>query len=430
MSDQGNPEDGTENQLFEPDANYASGWHVDDPLAQGGLKHAAIVVLDELEEALEELESHDPHLGEIGPLGLFPESVRAAMTPWLASKIHAAALIMGWKLAQPGTAIPPGCIAEELALELIRQQADDSLDLTGADPASIDATKGVYRVCFHGDLMAYFDRQSPSDIALAANYSILAAEDSNVQLSKWFRPFFPGQIGAAVHPWFYESPWGPLKRSRPSSLEPVEPSSAPELPKRSRESFRVLIRTWDDDFLDEEFSRMPAQWLLYLQAPNANAAREEALRRLQEVDPGRRGFRLDSGEESLDRPDISRTTIDVQRVGLTQEFKDGLSFHIVGSFEDGVPGEDLAALAGHLAAHFPRAIVATEGDDSYFAVTVNAESFEEAEADFEDALEPFMEKVGFEDFPINSSSTGPGGRSLGDLWRDLLDYEWRSENRA
>jgi hypothetical protein len=421
-------EESEEDELFKPDPNFASGWFVNDPLAQGGLKHASIVVLDEIEQAQEEAERPDPDPGEFGPLGVFPDSVRPALTPWLIQKIHAAALIIGWKLAQPGTAIPPGCIAEELALELIREQADASLELNGAPPTSVDATKGVYRVCLHGNLSNYFRNQSPSDIALAANYSIQAVENSNARLNKWFRPFFPGQIGAAVHPWFYEEPWGPLKRNRPSDLELIEPAPAPELPERDREQFRVCVRTWDDDFLDDESSGFPAVWLFYVQARNADTARKEALRQLHD-DESERSTTRDSGDERLDRPDISRLSIDVQRVGLAQGFKEGNSFHIVGSLDRGLPNEELPAFAGHLGETFPTVILATEGEGAYFAVTIHAENYEEAEADLEDAMEVFAEKIGFEEFLITSSSSGPGGRNLGDLWQDLLDYEWGPRKR-
>jgi hypothetical protein len=409
--------------LFEPDPSFASGWFVNDGLAQGGLKHASIVVLDEIMHAQEEANRPAPDFGDFSPLGIFPDPIRPVLTPWLIEKIHTAALIVGWKLAQPGSPIPPGCIAEELALELIRDQADASLDLSNAPPASIDATKGVYRVCFHGDLFEYFRHQRTSDVALAARYSIRAVGDSEARLSKWFRPFFPGQIGGAVHPWFYEEPRGPVKRDKPSDLQPVDPVEPSEMPRPNEKLFRVSVRIWDDDLMDREsYSRMPFEQLFYLEAPTADAAREDAIRRTAE---GESESSEPAMEDRIDRPDVSRLSIDVQRVGLPQDFKEGNSFHILGSLAPELPREHLPSLAGYLDAKFPRAILATKEGEIFFAVSLHAENHEEAAADLEDALAAFMDGIGFEEFPIDSSSSKPGGRGLADLWRDLLDYDWR-----
>jgi hypothetical protein len=93
--------------LFEPDPSFAAGWFVDDPLAQGALKHGCITVLDEIEQAEAEARSSRRELSDVGPLGIFPRGMRPALTPLLVDKVYTAAIIVGWKLAQPGDPILP-----------------------------------------------------------------------------------------------------------------------------------------------------------------------------------------------------------------------------------------------------------------------------------------------------------------------------------
>lgn len=414
--------------LFDPDPAFASRWFVDDPLAQGALKHASIVLLDELDEARGELDEVEPDLGDFGLLGIFPASIRPVLTPWLLERIHVAALFIGWKLAQPGTPIPPGCIAEELALEMIRREAVAALELEEAPVASADATKGVYKVCVHEDLGDFFERQAPADVALAVSYSIRAAEDSDVRLAKWFKPFFPGQTGGAVHPWFHEEPWGPQKRNGASRLEAVEPVPPPEV-ERVKGSFRVSIRIWHDDFLEEdEMSRMPGTWRYLLSASSANAAAKAAAAKF----PG--GAMLytvyeDDDEIRLDHDDISRLSIDVQRVGLEQDFKEPSYFHIVGTMGDDLPSAELPSLAGYLVDLFPAAVVATAPEEVYFAVSVRAENYEEAEADFDEAVMAFMQAKGLDGDPFAEYSSSPGERNTESLWREMVAERWRRLRR-
>lgn len=61
-------------QLFQPDPSFAAGGYVEDPLAQGALKHASVLILDALDEAQREISEADPDLGDFGPLGLLPAS--------------------------------------------------------------------------------------------------------------------------------------------------------------------------------------------------------------------------------------------------------------------------------------------------------------------------------------------------------------------
>lgn len=415
---------GEDKALFDPDPNFASQWFVEDPVAQGALKHASIVVLDEINEARDEANEPEPDLGDLSPLGLFPAPIRPALTPWLIERIHSAALLMGWKLAQPKTAIPPACIAEELALELIRLEAASALELIGAPMTSIDATKGVYRVCVHENLADFFAAYAPAEAALGASYSIQAAEDSNSRLAKWFMPFFQDQVGGAVHPYFHEEPWGLLKRTKSSRLKVVKPDSPPEVALGKEETFRVCIRIWHDDFLeDKEMFRMPGMCRFRVQAANAEAAREAAIKLFPEGAVERNVF-SDDGLR-LDDEDVARLSIEIQRVGLAQDYKAHASYHLIGTLGDDLPSAELSRLTGYLSETFPAAVVATEDDSVFFAVTINAESYEEADADLHECVEAFMDAIGAEGEPIDGYTTSVGGLNAEDLWQEIYAYQQR-----
>src|SRR5215475_4420142 len=102
--------EGAGRALIGPDPAFAAGWNIDDPIAQGAMKRGAVSVLDSLQEAMDELGCEEPDLDDFGPLGLFPRAIRAALTPLVVEKMRAAAIIVGWKLSQPGEAMRPGCL--------------------------------------------------------------------------------------------------------------------------------------------------------------------------------------------------------------------------------------------------------------------------------------------------------------------------------
>ena len=191
--------------LFETDETFAEQWLIDDPLAQGALKHGSITILDRLAEALAEVMGPHPDQGDFGPLGIFPAAIRPALTPLLVEKVQAAAVIVGWKLAQPGKPIRPGCVAEELALELIRQEAIAVLEVIGAPQESIEATRKVYDVCEDDDILGLFKMNDPAEVAAAISdpaNSALAKAD--MRIPEWFMPFYGGNSGSAPHPLYGE----------------------------------------------------------------------------------------------------------------------------------------------------------------------------------------------------------------------------------
>ena len=230
--------------LFEPDAAFAAEWDVNDPLAQGALKHASVTVLNTVEEAWDEIEKAKPDLGDIGPLGAFPRGIRPALTPLLLRKLHAAASLVGWKLAQPGTPLPPGCIGEELMLELIRREAVELLELEEAPEASIRATRGIYEVCEDDDVLDLFEMQEPADAAIALSNPVnVQLGKADMRIEKWFEPFHGGGPGFASHPLYASSPEPAADRG--NGLEVVQPESVEDASIAQRdEDFRVCVRTW------------------------------------------------------------------------------------------------------------------------------------------------------------------------------------------
>jgi hypothetical protein len=191
--------------IFDPDPRFAEQWFVDEPLAQGALKAAATSLLDQLEEAQAELQdSQDPDLSDSGPLGLFPAGWRPALSVSVLRKLQVAAVVVGWKLAQPGPPIVPVCLAEEIALELIRQEAIVQLELAGAPKDSLEATHGLYEVCQDDDVLDLWMMQEPADAAVARGDSLnRQLGKADMRIEHWFDPFYGGQRGA-LHPFYSE----------------------------------------------------------------------------------------------------------------------------------------------------------------------------------------------------------------------------------
>ena len=413
------------NSLFEPDPSFAKGWFVDDALAQGALKHASVVILDVLDDVRAAIATTEPEFDDFGPLGDFPISVRALLSPRMIEKLSLAATIVGWKLAQPGTPIPPGCIAEELALELIRQQAEASLEFIDAPTATIDATKGLYKVCVNDNIHEFFESHSAAYHALAASYSVKdRINGMDVRLAKWFKPFFLNQIGGGIHPDFLDTS-NETGDGEATPLVVVEPEAPPQIDRQRDGWFRVCVRTWEDEPPDTEaWDPLPATWLYRIEAPNAEQALNEVLEKFPEGAYQEAAFDSDDVFH-LGSSDIARISIDVQRGGLSQERKIDDSFHFVGELERKQIGDHLPRLAGYLAENFPAAVVAQDEEHVFLGVTIRAESHEEAQADFEDALLDFCDAVGLEDVFLSGSSSGQGARNANGLWREILTYRHR-----
>ncbi len=413
--------------VIEPDPAFAAGWNIDDPIAQGAMKRGAVSVLDSLEEAMEELKRAEPDLEDFGPLGLFPRAIRAALTPLVVEKMRAAAIVVGWKLAQPEEAMPPGCLGEELALEMVRRVAIDWLEMAEAPQASIEATRGVYEVCEDDDVLDLFSMEEPSDAALARFNPInIQAGKADMRVAHWFDPFYGGGQGFAPHPLYGEQPAStepPAEELR--VVEPVERPSV-SVAWNGEKGFRVIIRCWWDDWLElDEFERIPPQWVYYLDSSSAEAAKNEAL----ELFPhGARQQPMFDNEDAmlLASPDMARISVDVQKFGLPQDFKTGSgAFHIVGDLLASLTTAQLGDLAGYLEATFPVGVVATHGERRVIGVTVNAESAEEAEADLSDALEAFGDSIGEEEELLHDLSCGNGAKERTEMLEELSRWAER-----
>lgn len=422
---------GQEEPLFSPDPGFAEQWAVEDPLAQGALKYGAVKVLDLLREAVDELSAPRSDLGDFGPLGLFPAGLRPALTPLMVEKLYVAAVVVGWKLAQPGPPLVPVSLGEELALELIRREAVSGLELIGADRASIASTRGLYEICEDDDVLDLFAMREPADAAVARESPVnQMMGKADMRVERWFDVFYGGGRGA-LHPFCLEAEAGPAvtRADMTIPLEPVEPTTALPLDRESsRSEFRVILRFWEDAFLDRHpTSQMPSTWVYHLQAETAESALQEALGRF----PNGTTRELDheqAEEARLDREDLARISIDVQRVNLPQSFSDGVAFHVVGSLSQALSTEQLSQLAANLHEAFPEAVVLGDGERAYYGISVNAETHEEADMSVEEFLFAFGEAAGLSEEPSDGMSVGQGARRHDELVEEVEKYR-QSESR-
>ena len=409
--------------LFEPDPTFAAGWFIEDPVAQGAFKHASITILDVLDEAAHEAGTSEPDLGDLGPLGIFPRSVRPALTQALVDRMRTTAIVVGWKLAQPGPAIAPCCIAEELALELIRQEAISALELVETSQASILATKGVYEVCEDDDVLDLFAMHEPADAAIALSDPVnIAMGKADMRIERWFESFSGEDPGSAPHPDYLEPLITPCHSAPERQLAVVSPEPAGVQAGPDDQHFRVCIRTWEDGFADRDaYDWIPDTWIYYVDAASAGAAQDDALKHFPHGAASHVVF--DNPDDvRLGRQGLSRISIDVQRVHLDQRFKHASAFHIVGTSRR-LPRELLPKLAGHLSATFETAVVAYDSETVFLGVSMNAESHAEAEADLDDAFGVLADALGLEQDPLDSYFSKHGPRNATELLTEMQSYD-------
>jgi hypothetical protein len=410
--------------LFDPDPHFAAQWYIEDPVAQGALKHASVTILDSLREAADELGLARPDLGDFGPLAIFPAGWRPALTPLLVDKLTTAAVVMGWKLAQPGPPIRPVCLAEELALELIRREAVLALEITDAGEGSIGATRGLFEVCEDDDVLDLFSMQEPADAALARENPVnRQMGKADMRIEHWFDPFYGGKEGA-LHPLYLEAEQAPAAPPRAEvPLTEVAPGVPLELDiRKSGSEFRVIIRLWEDAFLDRHpADQMPSTWIYELKASSADAALEQARERFPEGATQELDFEQ-APATRLDREDLSRVSIVVHRVGLPQEFLDGRSFYVIARLSGVVADDGARNLSATLIDAFPKALVMSDGEKVYCGISLNAESYEEAEANVEDFFSAFADAAGLAEVAMDGSTVGQGERNHHKLIEEIEAY--------
>ncbi|MEA2358219.1 MAG: hypothetical protein QOI62_1479 [Solirubrobacteraceae bacterium] len=393
--------------------------------ARRAILHAGIVLVDEFRYQVL-YGGMVEHARELVPPAFAP-----AVTAPLALDLFAAAVAL---MARLSAEEPAGCVAEEIiAVRLIEgaevwlemEVEHGHLDDDDASAATAEL-RGIFELFQDDDVLDLFAMSEPADAAVAGtseHHRQLGVVDQRTEA--WFRPF--GGVAAT----------GYLAEHRDRMIDPADPPPLPEAgftvvePQRDREvtvpdgagTFRVCIRFWEDDLLQrDEFDQAPGTWMYYLAAATADEARATALERF----PDAATSHPDVEDARLDRPDLARLSIDVQRVGLPQRMKAGAAFHIAGAVD--VPREHLAELAAHLDATFEAAVVAHDAQSVFFAVTVNAESHEEAEADLEDAIHSFANAVGIDEASTTGSSSGAGARDVDELLTEIEEY--RSRYRA
>jgi hypothetical protein len=298
-------------------------------------------------------------------------------------------------------------------------QADaGELDAVDARAATAEL-RSLFELFEDDDVLELFEMKEPADAALAFRSPIsrqLGIADQRIEA--WFTPFggFPttGHLSEAG-----DRPRG-MSDLPGRLLTAVVPADVTADQRDDPTSFRVCIRVWEDSFPDREpFDRMPDSWVHHVTATTAEQARRRALEMFPDGATSS-GIVDKADNASLDRQNVARISVDVQRVALPQYFKAQSQFHIVATVA--LAEERLPLLAGHLSAAFPAAVVAYDSTGSFIGVTVNAESYEEAGADLDDFVQSFAASYEADVDLIREASCGTGGRDVEGLMAEIERY--------
>ena len=350
---------------------------------------------------------------------LVPRAFADSVTAQLAVDLFAAAVAL---IARLSINSPAACVAEEIVAVRLIEEAQGSLDLAydagelEGDAAAKAAAEldSLFELFEDDDVMRLFEMREPADAAVGRHDPIsrqMGVADQRVEA--WFEPFWG--LPATGHL------VAPGARPRSISALPdrllsvVDPADAVVSGMTSGE-FRVCIRAWDDDFAQrDEYDQIPASWMYYVQAPTAHAAQRLALDRFP---GGATSSPVLDDDAPFEASELARLSIDVQRVGLDQDIKATVAgFHVVGVVD--LDETYLPTLAGWLDSFFPAAIVAHDTSMQYLAVSVHAESHEEAEADLDDALQRFARSAGLGEVSVNESACGHGARDAEGLLAEI-----------
>ena len=390
---------------------------LDDLTARQAILEAGSILVDEFAHQV----AHGRAIAHAQEI--VPPAFADAVTARLAVDLFSAAVALIARLMNDA---PAGCVAEEIVAVRLIEAAKASLDIA-SDAGLLErdvATKAaaelnsLFDLFQDDDVLRLFAMREPADAAVAENDPIsrqMGVADQRIEA--WFEPFWG--LPATGH--LVEA----AARAHSASALPgrllhvVEPAEVVASGEASGE-FRVCVRIWDDGFAErDEYDQIPPTWTYYVRAPTADEAQRHALDRFPDeatVSPV-----LDD-DEMFDPSEIARVSIDVQRVGLDQSAKATVAgFHIVAAVE--ADEKSLALLAGWLHSIFPAAIVAHDASSQYLAVSVNAESPEEAEADLDDALRRFASSAGLEEVTLNQSACGYGARDAAELLSEIERFQ-------
>jgi hypothetical protein len=334
---------------------------------------------------------------------LVPEAFAVFITERLAVDLYASAVALIARLSEGS---PAGCVAEELLAVRLLGEAEAWLEMQAdlgeltADSArsAIGELRSLFELFEDDDVLNLFAMREPSDAAVQMHEPIaqqMGIADQRIQ--SWFAPFnglpVTGHLGRVE-----DRPR--LTTDSPLIADVVEPAEIAIRPVEPPAPFRVVVRQWSAENLDDGGGSMPEVDRLYPEAETVAGA-------------------LAGVVDALD-DQVVRASIDVQPVGLSQAVKAGAAFHVVGCLEDVVA--DPAVLAAYLDQTFPAAVVVRGTGHLYIAVTANAESYEEAEVDVDDLLARFAEDHGLPELWTTGSTTGVGKRDRGGLIEEIEDY--------
>jgi hypothetical protein len=387
---------------------------LDDLIARRAMLEAGSILVDEFAYQIVRGGAVE-HAQEI-----VPPAFADAVTTRLAVDLFAAAVAL---LARLTNDMPAGCVAEEIVAVHLIEEAKTSL-VFARDEGTLERAvataaaaelNSLFEVFQDDDVLRLFDMREPADAAVADEDPVVRQMGiADQRMEAWFEPFWglpaTGHLAART-----DRP--EVLSALPDRLIHVVAPDAMLAPGTGAGEFRVCIRIWEDEFAQRaEYDQLPPTWTYYVDAPTAYEAERGALNQFP------RGAAISPGfdeEGMFDASEIARFSIDVQRVGLNQDVKaSNGGFHVVGTIQ--LDEALLPRLAGSLRAIFPAAVVAHDSSNQYLAVSVNAESHEEAEADLDDALRNFASATGLADEAVvQHLSCGHGTRDETQLLTEI-----------
>lgn len=183
-----------------PDECYARAWHVDDHLAQGALRRASLQILDELDEAVYDMRHGTPAGETLFVHDHLPPAFARVYDEAFLERFRVCLVVVGYKLGQD-PALAPGCLAEEVALEVVRRLAARLIEDVDPEATSREALLGVFEVCGDEEVLDLFAMEERTDAALPGHDPVsrlLGRVDR--RLEAWFDPLWEGRTGTVPHP--------------------------------------------------------------------------------------------------------------------------------------------------------------------------------------------------------------------------------------
>ncbi len=194
-------EDGNAAVIVEPDEHYARGWCVDNPLAQGALKHAAMQILDELDEAPHEVQHGTP----VGDTDFVQDYLPAGFIPAYDERFLECSHLFGRGGLQACTRPRHPARGAWRRSWLLRSSGvwrpTCSRSPAPASHPSTPYLRGVFEICEDDDVLDLYDMEEPADAAVHGHDQISRQMGkADMRAEAWFEPMWIGTDGATPHP--------------------------------------------------------------------------------------------------------------------------------------------------------------------------------------------------------------------------------------